>query len=174
MTVTNDSIHALRIGDLVIDADSGEILSEENYALDQLALFLKDGQEQVKAWEAYVGAIKSAIGRKLDEAGVRQVVTPYGTATWRMQVRKSAPTAALDELAHHLELPAAEHLAILECAESLNVKRLESLRCAVSVRVDEIVDALIQEKAIHYVQLMPLRKAAPVVERVELNPDEGN
>jgi len=167
-----DEINAIRHGDLLIDPETGEILSDQDVGIDHLVMLLKDGQEQEKAWAASNGALKAAIGKKLDQAGQKAAETPYGVATWRTQVRRTASAAKIPHLRDHFGLTEAEVEDILACARDIDPKLLDGLRKAASPLLLEAIDALIEEKAVSYVLLQPLRKAAPRAEKVTVDREE--
>lgn len=178
-----DQVRAVRVEDLVIDADTGEILSERNVGIDELCLRLKDGQEQEKNWKAHNGLLKAAIGKKLDDNNVRKALTPYGTAAWQTRITKSAPVQGLKSLAERYGLTDVDIETLAECVAQLDPKKLDQLRREeitagqdddVETNADLVaaIDDLIQEKASHYVQLWPLRRDAPVLQAVELTGED--
>lgn len=178
------TVNAIRAGELLIDEDTGEILSEQDPGLDELCRLLKDGTEQEKVWKAYNGALKSAVGRKLDDAGLQRALTPYGAPMFRSRTTRSAPLDRLDELIEKYGLTDVDVEQLRLCATELDPKKLDELRAAELEEIDEVrnggsyepplvdvVDELIQVRTSTWVQLMPLRQSAPVVERVEI-PEE--
>lgn len=173
MTGRDGVPRAIRVEDLVIDADTGEILSERNVGIDELCMRLKDGAEQEKNWKAANGLLKAAIGRKLDDDGVRRALTPYGTASWQTRMTKSAAVPGFQDLATRYALDEIDIESLSECVSSLDPKKLDRVRAeaiedGTAPNLVAAIDDLIQEKASHYVQLWPLRRDAPVLEPVEL------
>lgn len=172
MTQTDtEIINAIRIDEILIDPETGEILSEQDIGIDELSLRLKDGQEQEKSWAAHNALLKKAIGKKLDDAGVKKAETPYGVATWRTQARKSASAERLEFVMGEFGLEEREVQAIWECARDFDPKKLETLRGMFSSQLDKALDALIEEKPVSYVLLQPLRRVAPRLEHETVHPE---
>lgn len=168
MTVpASDIVEAVRLNELLIDPETGEILSEIDIGIDVLALQLKDGQEQEKAWAASNALLKLAIGRKLDDANVKAAETPYGTATWRVQNRRSAKAEGIAALAERHGLDDDQQATLYACARDLDPKKLDGLR-GWNADLESAIDELIESKTVSYVLLQPLRRVAPTMERVEL------
>lgn len=178
------TVQAARVGELLIDVDSGEILSDEDPGLDELCRLLKDGKEQEKSWKAYNALLSSVVGRKLDELGVQRALTPYGSPMWRSRTTRSAPldSTKLGDLIERHGLSPIDVEQLMECAAELDPKRLDQVRRDVldDAEVNALaaadgllaaIDELIQERTSTFVQLMPLRQAAPAIERVEI-PEE--
>lgn len=169
---------AVRAGELLVDTETGEILSEQDPGLDELCRLLKDGQDQEKTWKAYNALLKSAIGRKLDEAGLRRALTPSGSPMWRTRISRSAPIEGFKALAERYGLTDVDLEALGECVSELDPKKLDKLRAEeMKVEGDADIEAngaliaaiewTIQEKSSSYVQLMPLRKPGPTIEVME-------
>ncbi len=177
--VFDEGVHAVRMGELLIDEDSGEILSEHDVGVDTLAFQLKDAMEQCKVWEQTATILKRAIGRKLDLDHARAAETPHGTARWVVQQRRSAKAQAFIEAAEEFGLDddTARRIVIM-AARDLDPKVLESeVAGAEAIHGDDgimaravrqAVEATIEQKTVAYVQLQPLRKAAPSLERETL------
>ncbi len=175
MTVFDQPQAAVRLNDVLIDPDTGEILSEHDIGIDTLAMQLKDATEQKRAWEQTEQLLKLAIGRKLDAANAKAAETPYGVATWRVQVRRSAGAARFREMAaeYGLDDECARDI-ISAAASALDPKLLDSFTNASLLegeddlpakQVRSAIAATIEEKTVAYVLLQPLRKAAPRIER---------
>lgn len=165
----NETVTAIRVDDLLIDPDTGEILSEVDPGLDGLAMRLKDAGEQRKAWEQAEAMLKSAIGKKLDDANLKSAVTPSGIPTWRTQVRKSAHAARIDEVCEKYGLNDVLRMKLYECAGTLDVKRLHEL--GQDANTDALLEAildLVEEKVVSFVLLQPLRRSAPKLEEVQV------
>lgn len=166
MTLTqNDLREAVRVNELLIDEDTGEILSETDIGIDVLALQLKDGQENEKAWAQHNTLLKKAIGKKLDDANVKAAETPWGIACWRVQNRRSAKAESIDAVRDDLHRD--EVAALYQCARDLDPKKLDVLRkeAMTSDALEAAIDTLIEEKTVSFVLLQPLRKTAPKLTR---------
>lgn len=173
MTVDSDLREAVLIDGFAIDPETGEIYGDRTPDLDRLAMLLKDGQEQEKAWGAHNAMIKAAIGRQLDDLGVRVIETKYGTACWRVQNRRSAKADRFRELA--AEYGVCDDWArrvIADCATALDPKILSSELTGFigplspeAAALSKAMEETIEEKTVSYVLLQPLRKAAPKLER---------
>lgn len=170
MTLTdNDTVTAIRVDDLLIDPETGEILSEVDPGLDGLALRLKDAGEQRKAWEQAEAMLKSAIGKKLDDANLKSAVTPSGIPTWRTQVRKSAHASRIPEIREQFGLDDSSVNALYSCARDLDPKALNDYkRGSIEPNFVDAIDALIEEKTISFVLLQPIRRSAPKLEEVQV------
>lgn len=174
MTVRDtDLVQAIRLNELLIDPDTGEILSETDIGIDVLALQLKDATEQKKAWEQAEALLKLAIGKKLDDANVKAVETPYGVACWRVQNRRSAKADRFRELCEEYRVDCEwERRVLATTATTLDPKKLDGHLAAFinpmspeDEALRNAIEEAIEEKTVSFVLLTPLRKAAPKLER---------
>ena len=172
-SVSNSIQEAVRLNNLLIDEETGEILSETDIGIDSLAHQLKDATEQRKAWEQAEQLLKLAIGKKLDDANTKAAETPWGVIGWVVQARPSAKFDRLEQVAGEFGLVEEEVSALMECGRDFDVKKLRELQKMLvgkphSEMLVQAINALIEEKTVAYVQLRPLRKVAPRLDRVTM------
>lgn len=176
MTLSNNLTEAIRVGEFLIDQETGEIYSHHDVGIDDLVQQLKDAQEQEKAWEQAKQILKKAIGRKLDNANVSAAETPYGVVRWQTQLRRSAKADRFREMAaEHGLFENRVRAIIAAAATSLDPKALDSeinalellgqTETAEGIQIRRAIDATIEENPVSFVLLQPLRKAAPRLER---------
>lgn len=113
--------------------------------------------------------LKSAIGRKLDDANLKSAVTPSGIPTWRTQVRKSASASGIDDVCETYGISDERRAQLYACADKLDIKKLQALGREVGndAMLQAILD-LIEEKVVSFVLLQPLRRSAPKLEEVQV------
>ena len=160
---------AIRIDDLIIDEETGEILQLPvgiGDPLEWLTFRAADAGAAEKAWKAAAGMYKKAIGELLNQAGVRSMQTQHGTPGWRGRTTRTGRPDRLPKIAEEYELTRRQKNAILACASELDAKRLDEL-----LRKDliprEVRDALIDESGSSWVQISPAKPAPPEIERVK-------
>lgn len=180
MTLSNDLTEAIRVGEFLIDQETGEIYSHRDVGIDDLVQQLKDAQEQEKAWEQTKQILKRAIGKKLDDANVGAAETPYGVVRWQTQLRRSAKADRFCEMAAEYGVSeSVKQRTVFAAATSLDPKMLDSEVAALErfgqsetsedIQLRRAIDATIEENPVSFVLLQPLRKAAPRLERVTVD-----
>lgn len=156
--------NAVRVGDLVINEDTGEILEWADGITDQMeALVMRDMQakQNIEGWERARMLLKLAIGRLLDQQGVRSFSTPYGKPTWMAGRRtESVDVEGVKHLMEEREVSQAEALAVF----AHSTKALDPKKIREYLPDCEGVISVKEGKA--YVQVNPPTQAAPVIERV--------
>jgi len=159
-----------KVGDLVIDPDTGEIIEfPENLAgaaerMAWLALQWEEANGQAKEWEATKARYTAAMDRLLTEMDVP------GFKTERHSIRRQAGYAK----AHIEKLPEARityelsdadtDLIILSGASALNAKRLEQLIASRPDLKDALLSLIDQTKG--FLRVERLRRQAPEIQRV--------
>lgn len=156
------------IGDLVIDAESGEVLTlpDEGRA-DKVAWLtrqLVDAMRMIKAWEAARDGYKRALARAMDEAGVNVLHTPEGTVSRRSRVDRKGDPARIPDVLAAFELSRNQMTAIWECAAALDAARLDALADAGAIPRGA-AEALIVERTSSWVQASAPRKLPPATTR---------
>lgn len=163
-----DGIAALKIGDLLIDEETGEVLEwPAGSGADRLAYLTRqcvEAQRAVKAWETALNAYRAAIGRLLDDAGIDSVRTQHGAAAIRNRTNRVGRPERVPDVADRYELRREQVEAIWQCAATLDAKRLLALSEAGAIPDDAARD-LIDSKTIAYVQVTAARPAPPSIER---------
>lgn len=160
---------AVKIGDVIIDEQTGEILEcpegigDRMEWLTHLAVEAKD---QEKTWASAGGMYRQAIGKLLDEAGQKRIATEYGIPGWRARLDRRAKPDNLPELIKEHELSEGQVNAVFTTARELDVGRLDIL-VKQGVIPAPVARGLTTEKESSWVQIDVKRKAAPEVERIE-------
>jgi hypothetical protein len=172
-----DGIDAIKIGDVIIDEETGEILAMPEGLGDPLEWLThkaKEANEASKAWAAQKGMYHAAIGRLLAEAGVKAMKTSHGTPMHMTRTDRRASGDAVHRAIAEHELSPMQQRAIFLCAASYNVKELEALRTgdgdnvrAVTVP-DEVIDGMIETSVSAWVQVRPPTPNPPPAERVSV------
>jgi hypothetical protein len=156
---------AVKIGDLIIDEETGEILEMPEGAgepLEWLTHRANEARAASKAWEGIGGMYKKAIGQLLIKAGVKSMRTQYGTPGWRGRLTRTGRPERLPEVAKEHELSRDQQNAILGCASALDAKKLDALEGVPK----EAKAGLVDESESSWVQISPATPQPPEVERV--------
>jgi hypothetical protein len=171
-----DGIDAIKIGDVIIDEETGEILAMPEGLGDPLEWLThkaKEANEASKAWAAQKGMYHAAIGRLLAEAGVKAMKTPHGTPMHMTRTDRRASGDAVHRAIAEHELSPAQQRVIFLCAASYNVKELEALITGDGVGhgitiPSEVIDGMIETSVSAWVQVRPLTPNPPPAERVSV------
>lgn len=152
---------AVRCGDFVIDQNTGEILSCPDGAADRMeALVMRDLQARlnIDGWEQIRALMKKAIGRLLDEQGIRSFATPYGRPAWMPGRRtESVDTAAVLALMKEREMGDADQLQVFRNAtKTLNPKRLREC-------LAECEELITVKEGQPYIMMNPPAEAPPEI-----------
>lgn len=156
---------ATKIGDIIIDEETGEILQMPEGIGDPLEWFThlaNEANAASNAWKATAGMYRQAIGRLLDQAGVKSMKTQYGTPGWRGRLNRKGRPERLPEVTEQYELSRDQQNAILGCASALDAKLLDALEGV----PQEAKSDLIEVSESSWVQITPPRPAPPDVEKV--------
>lgn len=157
---------AIKIDDLVIDEETGEILETPEGIGDPLEWLTHRANEAnaaSNAWKAASGMYKKAIGELLNQAGVKSMRTQHGTPGWRGRLTRTGRPERLPEVAKEHELSRAQENAILACAKTLDAKLLDDLENVPK----EATRALIDESETSWVQITPSKPTPPEIEKVQ-------
>lgn len=159
----------VRIGDLTVDAKTGEILDwPEDVNIDRfewLTWKAVEAERNIDGWKQALALYKQALGKLLDEAGTKALPTVYGTVRWKQRDNSEAPVERVPELAKTHELSTDALLLLYGCASRLSVSRLRALR-GIDASLAPAIGELIEEKQSKpWVQIDNPRGAAPDIER---------
>ena len=157
---------AVKVGDLVIDEETGEILETPEGIGDPLEWLThkaNEAQRAGKAWEAVFGMYKAALGVLLTKAGVKSIQTQYGAPGWRSRKNRRVRVDRLPDVIKDYELTHAHVEALLLCAPGLTVKDVEALDLPDGAKEKLIEDGL----PTAYLQITPPTPMAPDIERVK-------
>jgi hypothetical protein len=158
----------IKVGDLVIDESTGEVLdwpAGTGNRVEYLTKLCVEAQQAIKAWEAALNGYKHALGKLLDDEAVTSLKTGYGTPAWRTQNRTTGRPERVADVARAHELAPAQVDEIWRCATALDAKRLIALADAGAIPPSVAAD-LIDTKTSRFLVVTAARPPAPVVERV--------
>ena len=157
---------AVKIGDIIIDEETGEILEMPEGIGDPLEWLThrtNEANAASNAWKGIAGMYKKAIGELLNKAGVKSMRTQYGTPGWRGRVTRMGCPELLPDVAERYELSRAQQDAILACASQLDAKELDALEGVPA----EAKRDLIHESESTWVQISPATPMPPDVQKVK-------
>ncbi len=161
---------AVKVDDLIIDEDTGEILEMPKGVSGELVEFLtfREG-ELARGESAYKQArflIKLAIKRELEKLDLKSLQTQHGRPVIRSRTTRKGKVERIDGVVERYELNRTQVALILDCASALHVIDLDKLAQMGTVP-REAIEALIEEKTSEWLQVSPVLKEPPVVERVK-------
>lgn len=164
-----DAITAQKIGDLVIDEETGEVLEwPEGVSGDKIsALILRavQARRNREGWEQAEALYKRAIGDQLSRAGVKAAKTQWGTASWRAPQPSPVGRAdRLEAIAELHELTGTDLLLIYSCGTHIDGKRLLLLAEKVPSLAKAITEMIEWRETKVHVRIDPPREAAPEIE----------
>ena len=157
---------AVKVGDLVIDEETGEILETPEGIGDPLEWLTHKTNEAIragKAWEGIAGMYKKALGELLNKAGVKSMKTQYGAPGWRSRPNRKVRVDRLPDVIKDYELTHAQIEALLLCAPGLRVNEVELLDLPDGAKEKLIEDGL----PTAYLQITPPTPMPPDIERVK-------
>lgn len=144
---------------LEVDSDTGELLDVEigPDTILRLARQVADGQLQVKAWEASVGAGKAALARYAVGEQRSVVVGEELRVSWRNGRREERQDVAqLRDIIRDSEFTYGELVELAAAAKGFDLSALPEAVCAV------LAPAVSVKETRGYVLVERLRKLAPV------------
>lgn len=183
--MTDEQI-GLRVDDLLIDEETGEVLEwPPGWSADRLAVLIENHEfadRQMKQWDKTKRAYKLALSRMLDELGVKSTSADTGRATWVADGVTSRSPAANVRKAVNLELLTDEQATelLIEAAKELDPKLVAQW---VNDQVAKFPDASMESWAARaltvlidesprsgYVRVTPAARPAPTIEREVVEP----
>lgn len=156
---------ATKVDDLIIDED-GVVLELPQNAGDLIELLtyrLTTLQESERAYKQAIMLLKLALKRELERLDLKSLQTQYGRPSIRSRTTRKGIVGRLPAVAEKFELSNEQFEGILHTASSLDVKRLELMEGLVP---HEAIEALIEETTSEWVQVAPILREPPVVEKV--------
>ncbi len=156
---------AVKVDDLIIDEDTGEILELPENAGDLVELLTYREVELARGESAYKQArflIKLALKRELEKLDLKSLQTQYGRPVIRSRTTRKGKIEHIHHVVVQYELANEQVVDIFACASALDPKKLED-----SGLPPEVVEALIEENTSEWVQVSPILKEPPVVEPVK-------
>ncbi len=164
MNETDHEPNAVKVDDLIIDEDTGEILEMPKGVSGELVEFLtfREG-ELARGESAYKQArflIKLAIKRELEKLDLKSLQTQHGRPVIRSRTTRKGVVERIHHVVVEYELGSEQVIDIFACASALDPKKLESSL------PPEVAEALIEEKTSEWLQVSPVLKEPPVVEKI--------
>ena len=157
---------AIKIGDLIIDEQTGEILQLPEGIGEPLEWLTHKANEAIrsgKAWEGIAGMYKKALGELLNQAGVKSMKTQYGAPGWRERKNRKIRLDKLPQVIKDYELPHGDVLALLLCASGLNLNMVDALKLPDGAK-EKLID---EQPPTMYVQITPAAPMPPPIESVK-------
>ena len=160
---------AVKVDDLVVDELTGEVLDLPENAGDLVEFLTYREVELARGESAYKQArflVKLALKRELEKLDLKSLQTQYGRPVIRSRTTRKGKVERVDKVADDYELGSVELALIAGCASSLSVDALEILVKDGEVS-REAIEALIEETHSEWLQVSPILKTPPVVEKVQ-------
>ena len=165
---TDHEPRAVKVDELIIDEDTGEVLELPENAGDKaefLTYRLVTLQEAERAYKQAIVLLKLALKRELEGLDLTSLQTQYGRPVIRSRTTRKGKVERLEKVRSDFELEDVEFAAIWRSATSFDAKALDALAESGFVP-REAIEALIEETHSEWLQVSPILKAPPVVEKV--------
>ena len=160
---------AMKVQDLIIDESTGEVLELPQNAGDKaefLTYRLVELQNDERAYKQAIVLIKLALKRELEKLDLKSLQTQYGRPVIRSRITRTGKVERLAGVIKTFEMPTHARLLILNTASGFDAGLLDGL--AEEGRVPrEAIEALIEETRSEWLQVSPILKKPPVVERMK-------
>ena len=147
------------IDGVLVDAITGEVIESDGNPIERLIAAGIEARRQRQQWENYEKAMKFAAGHFLT-ADHSRAETPAGIAKRITQTRRRANPEGIPAVLKEFELTEAQVRALFETAKELDPKLLDAL-AEQRVVPGDVVDMLVTELTISFIQFDALRKLAP-------------
>ena len=160
---------AVKVDDLIIDEDTGEVLELPENAGDLVEFLTYREVELARGESAYKQArflVKLALKRELEKLDLRSLQTQYGRPVIRTRVNRKGKVERLAQAIVDFEISGAQRDAIMGTATSFDGRLLDNLADNGFVP-REAIEALIEENTSEWLQVSPVLKTPPVVEKVK-------
>lgn len=166
---------AYKVDDLIIDSDTGEVLELPQNAGDKaefLTYRLVELQNDERAYKQAIMLIKLALKRELETLDLKSLQTQYGRPVIRSRVTRKGMVERLAGVMAQYELSYGQAQTILTCASALDPEKLDIIAEGdVSIPDEatiprEAIEALIEEKTSEWLQVSPILREPPVVEKL--------
>lgn len=158
---------AVKVDDLIIDEESGEILELPQNAGDLIELLtyrLTTLQEAERAYKQAIVLLKLALKRELERLDLRSLQTQYGRPSIRSRTTRKGRVERVVQVVGDFELSKDQVDNIYSAAIGFDAKLLDALAGNLVPR--EAIEALIEETTSEWVQVSPILKEPPKVERL--------
>ena len=159
---------AVKVDDLIIDEDSGEVLELPEGAGDKVEFLtyrLVELQRDMKAYEQPVFLLKLALQRELEKLDLRSLQTQYGRPVIRSRVNRKGKAERFVQVRTEYELSFGQANDILTCTSGFYPDKLDAL-AEKGIVPREAIEALIEETTSEWLQVNPVLKTPPVIEKV--------
>ena len=159
---------AVKVDDLIIDEDTGEVLELPENAGDLVEFLTYREVELARGESAYKQArflVKLALKRELEKLDLKSLQTQYGRPVIRSRTTRKGKMERLLSVSGQYELTNEQVVTILGCAASLDAKALDALT-GLSPDLAPAIEALIEETHSEWLQVSPVLKEPPVIEKV--------
>lgn len=159
---------AVKVEDLIIDEDTGEVLELPENAGDKaefLTYRLVTLQEAERAYKQAIVLLKLALKRELEKLDLKSLQTQYGRPVIRSRTTRKGKVERVAQVAADFELSEAQWVNVYTTASGFSAKALEGLATAGAVP-REAIEALIEETHSEWLQVSPILKTPPVVEKI--------
>ena len=160
---------AVKVDDLIIDEDTGEVLELPENAGDLVEFLTYREVELARGESAYKQArflVKLALKRELEKLDVKSLQTQYGRPTIRSRTTRKAGIEQLYKVMVQYELSKEQVEQIIACAATFSPGGLDFLADN-EIIPREAIEALIEETHSEWLQVNPILKTPPVVEKVD-------
>ena len=159
---------AVKVDDLIIDEDTGEVLELPENAGDKaefLTYRLVTLQESERAYKQAIVLLKLALKRELEKLDLTSLQTQYGRPVIRSRVTRKGKVERVPAVRHDFELSQQAWHCIFYAASSFDAEELDHL-AEVGAVPREAIEALIEETHSEWLQVSPVLKEPPIVEKV--------
>ncbi len=159
---------AVKVDDLIIDEDSGEVLEMPENAGDLVEFLTYREVELARGESAYKQArflVKLALKRELEKLDLKSLQTQYGRPVIRSRTNRKGVAERLPRVIQDFELSREQQERLMYTASAFDAKRLDYL-VEHDVLPREAIEALIEETHSEWLQVSPILKTPPVVEKV--------
>jgi len=161
-------VNAVRVDDFIIDEDTGEVLELPENAGDLVEFLTYREVELARGESAYKQArflVKLALKRELEKLDLKSLQTQYGRPVIRSRTTRKGKMERFSQVTGDFELGVGQIDALLLTATSLDGRKLDALAEDGFVP-REAIEALIEETHSEWLQVNPVLKTPPVVEKV--------
>ena len=159
---------AVKVDDLIIDEDTGEVLELPENAGDLVEFLTYREVELARGESAYKQArflVKLALKRELEKLDLKSLQTQYGRPVIRSRTTRKGKPERIYRVLQDFELTAEQVDSLWHSASALDAKMLDHLADQFYVP-REAIEALIEETHSEWLQVSPILKTPPVVEKV--------
>ncbi len=159
---------AVKVDELIIDEDTGEVLELPENAGDLVEFLTYREVELARGESAYKQArflVKLALKRELEKLDLKSLQTQYGRPVIRSRTTRKGIVDRIPKVVQESELSQQQVEYIYSSASALNPKFLDDLAGA-GLIPREAIEALIEETHSEWLQVSPVLKEPPVVEKI--------